>query len=252
MTQSDSRKRFELIDTIRGIAIINMVAYHFLWDLVFICGFNIKWYNSSFGYIWQQFICWTFIFISGFSYNLGKHKLKRGILALLGGGIVTIVTLIFTPSSKIVFGILTLLGSSIIITFLLEKVISKIPSILGAIFSFTIFLFTKNCSSGYLGFKNILTIRIPEVIYRNNLTAYLGFPNPSFNSSDYFPMIPWLFLFFTGFFFFRVLKQKNLLEKYFLRGKTPLISFLGKNSLIIYLIHQPILYGISLLIMLFN
>ena len=58
--------RYRKLDAIRGIALINMIAYHAIWDLVYLYGFQWDWYQSEIGYIWQQGICWTFIFLSGF------------------------------------------------------------------------------------------------------------------------------------------------------------------------------------------
>ena len=48
------KKRYYLIDSLRAVAIINMVLYHALWDIVNIIGINIPWYSGSIGHIWQQ------------------------------------------------------------------------------------------------------------------------------------------------------------------------------------------------------
>ena len=65
------------LDVWRGIAVINMCLYHGLWDLVYyfrLPGFD--WYSALPGYVWQQSICWSFIFLSGYSYALGKNKFR--------------------------------------------------------------------------------------------------------------------------------------------------------------------------------
>jgi len=72
-------KRYSALDGIRGLALLNMIAYHAVWDLVYLFDFHLQWYQSEGAYIWQQCICWTFIFLSGFCEPLGKEKLKRGI-----------------------------------------------------------------------------------------------------------------------------------------------------------------------------
>lgn len=72
-------KRYSALDGIRGLALLNMMAYHAVWDLVYLFNFHLQWYQSEGAYIWQQCICWTFIFLSGFCEPLGKEKLKRGI-----------------------------------------------------------------------------------------------------------------------------------------------------------------------------
>ena len=89
---------------------------------------------------------------------------------------------------------------------------------------------------------------LPDTLYRNYLTAYLGFPQPCFFSTDYFPLIPWFFLFVTGYFLFRLTSEKGWNEKLFARGQFPLLNFLGRHSLMVYLLHQPVLYGLGILI----
>ena len=231
--------RLELIDSIRGLTLISMMLYHFVWDMVFLYSHRWTWFYSA--EIWQQSICWTFIIISGFSWSLGRHHLKRGVMVFVGGLIVTAVTLIFMPSNKIVFGILTLLGSSMLIMIPLNRVLKKIPAVLGAAVSFLVFIFTKHCYHGYLGFGS-LTVELPDILYQNYLTAFLGFPSRNFSSTDYFPILPWFFLFLFGYFLFIFLDKKGLNQKLFGRGKIPVLSFWGKNSLVVYLLHQPIIY----------
>lgn len=67
------KQRLPFIDLIRGITIIEMISYHFLWDLVYLYNADIPWYKSHGAYIWQQSICWTFILLAGFSWHLGKN-----------------------------------------------------------------------------------------------------------------------------------------------------------------------------------
>lgn len=59
-------QRYALIDGIRGLAIVNMILYHAIWDLVYLYGFDWQWYLGPVGTLWQQAICWTFILVSGF------------------------------------------------------------------------------------------------------------------------------------------------------------------------------------------
>lgn len=238
---NNASPRLHFIDCIRGITMISMIVYHLVWDLVFLYGNNWTWfYNAK---IWQQSICWTFIILSGFSWSLGRHPLKRGVIVFCGGLVITAVTFIFTPNTRIIFGILTLLGTSMLIMIPLSKILKKIPAALGGFISFLIFIFSKNCYYGYLGFGN-LKLELPAFLYKNYLTAFFGFPQNNFYSSDYFPLIPWFFLFVFGYFLFRLLDQKGLNQKLFSKGEIPVLNFLGKHSLIVYMLHQPVIYGV--------
>lgn len=241
MLSPTPKRRLELIDSIRGLTLVSMILYHFVWDMVYLYSFKWSWFYRA--DIWQQSICWTFIILSGFAFSLSRNSLKRGLIVFISGIIITLVTLIATPKTRIVFGILTLLGSCMLILTPIKKLLAKIPSGLGMILSFSAFLFTRNCNRGYLGFGNF-KLDLPDFLYSNYLTAYLGFPSHSFYSSDYFAIFPWIFLFVFGFFIFKLLEKYNLIEKLFLKGKIPVISFLGKHSLVVYLLHQPIIYGL--------
>ena len=142
-------KRYTLLDNIRGITLLSMIAYHAIWDLVYIFGMRLDWYKTEIGYIWQQSICWTFIFLSGFCWSLGKNKLKRGLVVFLDGFLITMITLIFMPENRVVFGVLTLLGFCMLIQILLESFYRKWNSIAGIILAFFMFLLLRDIKNGF-------------------------------------------------------------------------------------------------------
>lgn len=239
------KKRYDLLDTIRGIVLVSMIIYHATWNFVYIYGMDWDWYKSQGAYIWQQSICWTFILLSGFCFSLGKRHLKSGLMVFGGGMLVTIATLIAMPQNRVVFGVLTCIGSCILILTFTEKLWRKIPAEIGIIMSFFIFLITKNINSGWLGMGDGKLIVIPENWYKDYLTAYFGFPFPKFYSTDYFSLLPWFFLFVSGFYLYGIIQKNKILEKPFWKKGIMPFSFLGKHSLIIYLLHQPVIYGLQ-------
>ena len=93
-----------------------------------------------------------------------------------------------------------------------------------------------------MGFGEGLRIMLPKVWYRNYLTTYLGFPFPQFYSTDYFSIFPWIFLFLTGFYLWGIFERNNWWHNPILQIKVPILNFLGRHSLLIYLIHQPVIY----------
>lgn len=241
------KKRLHFLDSLRGFLLVNMIAYHGLWNLVFLFGVHAPWYTGTPGYIWQQGVCWVFFLLSGFCWNFGRSHLKRGLTVFGGGAIVSAVTCLVMPESQILFGVLTCLGSCMILLTPLEKWLTKIPAVAGFALSFGIFALLRNIPIGSLGFENLVICPLPAKLYRNLFTAYLGFPPRSFFSTDYFPLIPWFFLYVAGYFLFHLLEEKGLNERLFAKGKIPVLNWLGRHSLTVYLLHQPILYGLSLL-----
>lgn len=237
-------KRLHGLDALRGLTLISMICYHGLWNLVYLFGADLPWYRELPGYLWQQSICWTFIVLSGFCWNLGRNHLKRGVMIFGGGVLVSLVTHLLMPQSAITFGILTFTGSAVLLLIPLEKLLKKVPAGLGLAVSALLFVLFRNCSSGELGFEGLVIGRLPEWLYRNLLTAYLGFPSGEFASSDYFPLLPWFFLFACGYFLYRTRANWKIFEK----GRFPLLNWLGRHSLLVYLLHQPVLYGICMLL----
>lgn len=135
--------RCALLDELRGLDLISMMLYHGMWDLVYLFGVRAPWYGSWQGELWQQSICWVFILLSGFCLPLGRHPVKRGAVVFGCGALVTAVTLIFMPADAVWFGVLTLLGSAMIITGLLEKWMEKVPPVVGLAGSMFLFYFTR-------------------------------------------------------------------------------------------------------------
>lgn len=240
------RNRLHLLDALRGFMLVNMTAYHGMWDLVYLFGVRCDWYAGTAKYLWQQAICWTFILLSGFCWSMSRNHLRRGLLVFGGGLLVSMVTHLVMPDSRITFGILTCIGSCVLLMIPLEKLLRKVPAGIGAAVSLGLFLILRNCAKGNLGFEGFVIAQLPRWLYRNLLTAYLGFPMHGFFSTDYFPLLPWLFLFVFGYFFYGILHKRGLDAKLFTKGKFPPLNWVGRHSLLIYLLHQPALYGISL------
>lgn len=238
-----SKNRYFVLDGIRGFAILNMVIYHGIWDLVYLCGFDWPWYKSQGAYIWQQGICWTFIFLSGFCSPFVHKKLKRGIIILSLGALVSMCTMIAVPHNPIIFGILTFMGSCTILMIPIEQLGKKCPPTWGITITVLLFVVTRNISRGFLGFEEWNFLRLPDVLYKNLLTTYLGFPAPDFISSDYFPLFPWVFLYCAGY-FTNALFVRNEYMHYLKKKTLKQLEWVGRHSLIIYVLHQPVLYVI--------
>lgn len=240
-TAEQKRSRCALLDTLRGLTVISMVLYHGAWDLVYIFDANWSWYYGTGAYIWQQSICCTFILLSGFCAAMSRHPLKRGLIVSGLGLIVTLVTVLFMPENRVVFGVLTLIGACMLLMIPLKYVLKYIPAWLGLVLSLGLFLFTRHIDSGYLGFGALELITLPDWLYSNYFTTFFGFMHDGFYSTDYFSLFPWLFLFLTGFFLHGILGR--FLPKVTWKGILPL-NFIGRHALEIYAVHQPVLYGV--------
>ena len=87
---------------------------------------------------------------------------------------------------------------------------------------------------------------LPGVWYANLFTAFFGFFPRGFFSTDYFPLLPWLFLFWAGYFLHFCMGRARM--EPLRRSVCAPLGWLGRHSLGIYLLHQPVIYGGLLLL----
>ena len=240
-------KRYHLIDALRGLALVNMLGYHFLYDVNVVYGRNPRWFLRPSVHIWQQYICWSFILIAGFSFHWGRrHNLRRGLFLNACGLVITAVTFFVMPTEAIWFGILSFMGCAVLLTIPLEKGLRKLPRLPGLAVCFALFLLLKHVDSGCVGTEPFL-YRLPAALYRYRLLAPLGFPDAAFRSSDYFPMLPWYLLFLCGWFLGELFRQRESWQRIAHRN-IPLLSTIGRKTIWVYMLHQPVLMGICMLI----
>ena len=244
MTSPTLRRRSGTLDSLRGLTLVSMMAYPACWDLVYLYGMPWDWYRSFWAYAWQQSICCTFILLSGYCWQMGRHPLRRGLMSFCGGAAVSLVTLVVMPEEPVRFGVLTFLGAAALLTVPLRSLLDRIPPRLGLAVSFLLFLLVRDVNSGFLGLAGVPVLHLPQSWYASTLTTALGFPYPGFVSSDYFSLLPWLLLFWTGYHLYRLRPETPALPDIRLPG----LMAMGRHSLVIYLLHQPVIYGLLALI----
>ena len=175
--------RYRLLDELRGLDLISMMLYHGMWDVVFLFGVAQKWYTGRPGFVWQQSICWVFILLSGFCLPLGHHPFRRGTVVFGAGALVTAVTLLFLPEDVVWFGVLTLLGSSMLLTAALDPLLRRVPPAVGVAVSALLFWVTYPTMNGFWNLPGG-RLALPQALYASWPTAYLGFLPKSFFSTD--------------------------------------------------------------------
>ena len=181
-------------------------------------------------------------------WHLGrKGNLKRGLILNFWGLVVSVVTLIAEPQAAVWFGILNFIGCAVLLMILADRIFCKIPPVAGVIGSMILFFLFRDVQQGVLGLASHPLAVLPEWLYQSRILTPFGFPFPDFRSSDYFPMLPWFFLFSAGYFFYPILQSSRKLQDV-CSVRIPLLSKLGTWSIWIYLIHQPVATGICMLL----
>jgi uncharacterized membrane protein len=239
-----STNRVWEIDFLRGLSIILMVFDHLFFDLISMYNIHIPLVSGPSAGLYEVlkiFFAGCFIFMSGISSSFSRSNLKRGLRLLLISLLLTFVTYVFTlfelidKSFIIFFGILHLLAVCMLLSSVLIKLNRYVLIFIGgAIIA---------CSP--------LVNKLSELNPPNNYFAIFGIYNSSFFSGDYFPLVPWLGIFVIGIAFGKIFyKEKKSLIKFEL--KPNLFNYVGRYSIWVYLIHQPIIFSILWLIFRLN
>ena len=242
------KKRIYLLDELRGLAVFCMVFYHAFYSMSEFFNIAVGTKLLDFFTPAEPFFAALFIVISGISSRLSHNNTKRGVRLLCVALALTVVTAVIMPmmhfeGAEIYFGILHLLSLSMLIFSALRAGLDKINPIVGIIVCIAIYIFTYGVSAGYVGIAGLKTFNLPAVLYRTNYFMPLGFFNSSFQSADYFPLLPHLFMFLTGT-FVGVYAANGRFPAFTYRQRSKALCFLGRHALVIYIAHQPIIYGI--------
>lgn len=237
-------ERYHLIDSLRGLAISGVVLYHLLYDIYHVYGRNPSWAQQLYCRIWQEGTCFLFIAIAGFVWRLGgKSSLRRGLELNLLGLLITVITILVIPSETIWFGILNFMGCATLLAGVCHPWAQRLSPQWGMLMGLLVFLTCRELDNGLWGIAGLFTVVLPEAWYSTNWLTPLGLPPADFRSSDYFPLLPWLGAYFFGYYFYAFLQAKECLGG-ILHWRVPLFSRLGLRSLEIYLLHQPVCFGL--------
>lgn len=236
--------RIHTLDELRGFAVFCMIFYHAFYSIgVF---FNAKWGLDLLNFFSpaEPYFAGLFIVIAGISSQLSHSNLQRGCKLLFIAFAVTIVTFFAVGSNGMIrFGILHMLSICMIAYGLTGRFLNFIPMWAGIIINSLLFIITYNIIWGSIGIPFIFSYKLPAEWYQTDILFMFGLPNSTFTSSDYFPIIPWIFLFFVGTFLGKP-AAANKFPKFMYKKRVPFLSFIGKHALIIYIAHQPVIWGI--------
>ncbi len=236
------KKRIWELDALRGLCILGVVAVHLVYDLVELYGI-LSWDYPQLFILVRDWGGLIFLVLSGICVTLGRHCVRRGSLVFLSGMVCTLVTwgmyhFGFADKGIIIyFGVLHCLGCCM----LLWPVFKKLPWWA---------LTAAGAGLVWLGLwlQNNLLVEHMWLVP-------LGIRCYGFVSSDYFPLI-----FNLGFFLMGAALGKTLYRKKTtcfpkVNDRSPLVRFftiVGSWSLPIYLLHQPVLAGVCMLIITFR
>lgn len=241
-------RRIRLLDTLRGAAVLYMLYYHTLFDLGYM--FGIEWARRQFDAqpASQMIIGCTFIFVAGLTIRFSRNAALHGARLLLVAFVFSLVTAFFFPGAPISFGVLHLLAVSMLVYGVAGKWLERLPWWLGAVVFLLLYIFTFRVPDGFFGIEGLLELPVPRELTLNNVLYPFGFIGAGYGAADYYPLLPWLFLFLCGCSVGRLLSRERLPEPLY-RDFCPPLTFVGRNSLLIYVLHQPIIYGALCLIL---
>lgn len=233
--------RIPLIDSLRGVALIAMASYHFTWDLEFFGYLDPGTATHGFFRFYARSIASTFLFLAGVSLVLAHtpsirwHAFWKRFAVVAGAALaISIATLIAFPGEWIFFGILhNIAAASLIgIAFL------YLPAFAAGLAALVIV-------AGMVVDYSLMPGLLDSPVFNSRLLSWIGFAEIPPRSNDYVPLFPWLAALLAGTALTRLALAKGWLTKLASWQTQPnLLSKAGRHSLIIYLVHQPILIGL--------
>lgn len=233
------KKRIWELDVLRGVCILGMVAVHLIYDLQTFFSLPFLADSQLFAIV-KQWGGVLFLLISGICVTLGSHPVRRGLIVFACGLVCSAVTAgmyalhMADKSIIIYFGVLHCLG----VCMLLWPLLKRLPV-------WALGLVGLGLSVLGLWISGNVLVDFPWLIP-------LGLVPGDFVSSDFFPLLPNLGFFLVGAFLGKTLyrKKETLLPR--VNPANPVLAFftlLGKWSLPVYLLHQPLITGLLYLIL---
>lgn len=237
MTETAPRRpRFAIIDISRGVAIIAMVAYHLCWDLSYFrfiaadVGYDAHWVVIA------RSILATFLLLAGVSLVLGHGRgirwaafWRRWLFVVAGALAITVATFFAFPDSFVYFGVL----HAIALFSVLALPFLAAPLWLAIIVALVV-----------IG----LPFLYSDALFNEKLWSWIGFWQVPPPANDLVPVFPWFGVVLLGIVATRLVLASSLAERLARiqpSGRLPrLLAFMGRWSLLIYLLHQPLLLGL--------
>lgn len=219
------QKRITIFDTVRGFTMISMAGFHACYDLAYLYGWDMPWFTQTvFQDIWRASISWVFLFIAGWMCTLSRNNIKRAAKYALAALVVWLATTLVSVDDSVNFGIIYCMAACTGIVALTDPVLKKISARWGMSLCLVMFA---------------LTWSIPKTIYPVPYLAWLGFPSPGFVSGDYYPIIPFIFMYLAGYFAAHIAQG---IDRPSLAGPTPTPC---RRSPALDVMHYPFICCIS-------
>lgn len=225
-----AKRRIELIDAIRGFDLFVMIAHHICYDLCAFCGWPWVWFSNPVWNVVHYLSAGTFILLAGISSNFSRSNVRRGLRALAIAMVITVVT--YLIDMPIRFGVLHLLGTCMVLYGLTQRFWQGLPAWVVPALSIVGTLATARLVDGWPS-------TLPHL-------WMFGLTTPDFFSSDYFPLLPWVFVFLFGAWAGKYIRAGRL-PRWFYEAKAPFLAAVGRKSLQIYVVHQPVIYALTML-----
>lgn len=234
--------RVGAFDVVRGFSVLSMVLFHLCYDLKFISGVSLTWFEPPLQDIWRASISWTFLFVAGCMCLHSRSNLKRALQYGLVALAIWVATTIVAVDVPISYGIIYCVAACTLVSAILQRLNALPRGYVAAAVLFAAFLALQGLSDGWVGL-GALSLDLPEALYDLNGLAWLGIPGPGFSSGDYYPLLPYLMMYLCGTAVASRWKRVGY-PQWAREAHLAPLTFMGRHALAVYVIHQPLLLAL--------
>lgn len=237
--------RITVIDTLRGVALLAMASYHFTWDLEFFGYLEPGTATHGWWKIYARAIASSFLFLAGVSLVLAHYPAIRWRsfwkrFAMVAGAAlaISIATFIAVPGAWIFFGILHCIAVASLVGLAFIRLPALVSGASAALIAILMIVDT-HVAPGSLSFA----------AFDPRYLSWTGLFETPPRSNDFVPLFPWLAALLAGVAVARLaIRRSWLVPLSRVQVRPNLLSKAGRHSLVIYLVHQPVLIGLVYLL----
>lgn len=212
-TEGKAKEQYRVLNLLELLAFVNLFVFYSVYNINIGYGADVQWQFSEACALWQKYTIWSLVVICGMTFTQINNVLLKGLAFLVSGLALTAASIVLVPQKPIYFGLLTFLGIAVLLVQAVHGWLKKAPGSCGWLLAAIAYDLTRHLTEGVIVWQGKVIGHVPQALY-GTLTTWLGLPSAEFSSMEYVPVLPYIFLFICGVYFFQFLTEHEKCKPY--------------------------------------